>query len=56
MLVLCMPGAGMERMFTEITKIDAAGRRHVGPPPVDEIAAIVARAGVTLAPPPPAGG
>jgi mannose-6-phosphate isomerase-like protein (cupin superfamily) len=49
MLVFCMPGAGMERMFTEI---DAAGRRSGGAPSMDEIVSIAARAGVAIAPPP----
>jgi len=46
MLVLCTPGAGLERMFTEM---DAAGRRSGGQPPLDEILAIAARAGVAIA-------
>jgi mannose-6-phosphate isomerase-like protein (cupin superfamily) len=49
MLVFCVPGAGIERMFTDI---DAAGRRSGGAPPMEEIFAIAARAGVAIAPPP----
>jgi hypothetical protein len=49
MLVICAPGAGIERMFTDI---DAAGRRSGGAPPLEEIFAIAARAGVAIAPPP----
>jgi mannose-6-phosphate isomerase-like protein (cupin superfamily) len=45
MLVLVMPGAGLERMFREI---DAACRGG-GAPPMEEIAAITARAGVLIA-------
>jgi len=46
MLVLCTPGAGIERMFREM---DAVGRRHNGPPPMEEVIAIAARAGVAIA-------
>lgn len=49
MLVFCTPGAGMEKMFTEM---DAVGRRAAGAPPMDEILAIASRAGVAIAPPP----
>jgi mannose-6-phosphate isomerase-like protein (cupin superfamily) len=49
MLVFCTPGAGIERMFTDM---DAAGRRSRGAPPMEEIVAIAARAGVAIAPPP----
>ena len=46
MLVFCTPGAGIERMFTEM---DAAGRRSGGAPAMDEIFAIAGRAGVVIA-------
>lgn len=46
MLVCCMPGAGIERMFREL---HAAGVRAGGAPSMDEIKAITARAGVTMA-------
>ncbi len=49
MLVFCTPGAGIERMFRDM---DAVGRRSSGPPPMEEIGAIAARAGVAIAPPP----
>jgi mannose-6-phosphate isomerase-like protein (cupin superfamily) len=45
-LVLCLPGAGMERMFIEM---DAAGRRNGEAPAMDEVIAIAARAGVVIA-------
>jgi mannose-6-phosphate isomerase-like protein (cupin superfamily) len=47
-LVFCMPGAGIERMFIDM---DAAARRGGGAPATDEILAIAARAGVTIAAP-----
>jgi mannose-6-phosphate isomerase-like protein (cupin superfamily) len=47
MLVVCNPGSGIERMFTEM---DAAGRRAGGTPAMDEISAIAARAGIVIAP------
>jgi mannose-6-phosphate isomerase-like protein (cupin superfamily) len=50
MLVFCMPGAGIERMFRDM---DAAGRRGAGASAMEEILAIAARAGVTIASPPP---
>lgn len=50
MLVFCMPGAGIERMFRDM---DAAGRRGAGPPAMEEILAIAAHAGVAIASPPP---
>jgi quercetin dioxygenase-like cupin family protein len=47
MLVVCTPGAGIERMFREM---DAAGRRSPGAPPaMPEIFSIAARAGVDIA-------
>lgn len=49
LLVFCTPGAGIERMFTEM---DATGRRASGAPPMEEILAIAAGAGVAIAPPP----
>jgi mannose-6-phosphate isomerase-like protein (cupin superfamily) len=45
MLVLVMPGAGLEKMFREM---DAAGRKG-GAPSMEEIAEITARAGVLIA-------
>ena len=48
MLVWCIPGAGMEAMFTEF---DAATRAAAGMPPVETIVAIAARYGVAIAPP-----
>jgi mannose-6-phosphate isomerase-like protein (cupin superfamily) len=51
MLVFCTPGAGIERMFADM---DAAGQRSRGAPPMEEILAIAARAGVVIAPPPAA--
>jgi quercetin dioxygenase-like cupin family protein len=45
LLVFCMPGANLERMFT---KMDAAGSRGA-PPSMEEIVAIAARAGVDIA-------
>jgi quercetin dioxygenase-like cupin family protein len=45
LLVFCIPGAGIERMFTEM---DEAGRRS-GPPSMEEIVTIAARAGVDIA-------
>jgi mannose-6-phosphate isomerase-like protein (cupin superfamily) len=45
-LVLCLPAAGMERMFVEM---DAAGRRSARTPAMDEVVAIAARAGVVIA-------
>jgi len=47
-LVFCMPGAGIERMFIDM---DAAGRRNGGAPAMDEIFSIAARAGVMIAQP-----
>jgi quercetin dioxygenase-like cupin family protein len=49
LLVFAAPGAGLERMFSEM---DAAGRRSGGTPPMEEIVAIAARAGVAIAQPP----
>lgn len=46
MLVLAMPGAGLEKMFQEI---DAACRRGGDAPSMEEIARITARAGVLVA-------
>jgi quercetin dioxygenase-like cupin family protein len=46
LLVLVLPGAGLERMFQEL---DAAGRQSGGAPSIDEITAITARAGVIIA-------
>jgi quercetin dioxygenase-like cupin family protein len=43
MLVICTPGAGLERMFIEL---DAAGASE--PPAMDEVVAITARAGVAI--------
>ena len=47
LLVLALPGAGLERMFREM---DAAGRRSGGAPSMEEITAIAANAGVIIAP------
>jgi len=47
-LVFCVPGAGIERMFIDM---DAAGRRSGGAPSMDEIFSIAARAGVMIAAP-----
>jgi mannose-6-phosphate isomerase-like protein (cupin superfamily) len=47
-LVLCLPGAGIEQMFMEM---DAAGRRNAGAPAMDEALSIAARAGVMIAAP-----
>ena len=47
-LVFCLPGAGMERMFIDM---DAAGCGNGGAPGTDEIVAITARAGVIIATP-----
>lgn len=46
LLVLALPGAGLERMFHEM---DVAGRRIGGVPSMEEITAIAARAGVVIA-------
>jgi mannose-6-phosphate isomerase-like protein (cupin superfamily) len=46
MLVWCMPGAGVERMFREL---HAAGERAGGRPDMAEIIAIAERAGVNIA-------
>lgn len=49
MLVVALPGAGMERMFSAF---DEAARRAAGTmPPVDELVAIAAQSGVTIEPP-----
>jgi len=45
LIVFCVPGAGMERMFTEM---DAAGRRADGAPSMEQILAIAAKAGVAI--------
>jgi mannose-6-phosphate isomerase-like protein (cupin superfamily) len=49
MLVLALPGAGLEQMFGAFDEVmqEAAG----GPPPLDKIVAIAAANGVTIAPP-----
>jgi mannose-6-phosphate isomerase-like protein (cupin superfamily) len=49
MLVCCMPGAGIERMFRELHE---AGMRAGGGPDMAEIVAITERAGVKMAQPP----
>lgn len=49
MLVFCMPGTGIEHMFRDM---DAVGRSSSGPPAMEEIFAIAARAGVAIASPP----
>ena len=48
MLVFCLPGNGMEQMFTEM---DAATRRDGGAPSIDEIVAIAGRYGVSIVQP-----
>lgn len=49
MLTLSLPGAGLERMFGAF---DDATRKSVGDlPPVEQIVAIAAASGVTIAPP-----
>ncbi|HEY6983987.1 cupin domain-containing protein [Reyranella sp.] len=48
MLVMALPGAGLERMFGAF---DEAVRRAGGMPPLDEIVAIAAGNGVTVEPP-----
>jgi len=50
MLVLALPGAGLERMFGAFDDVmrKAAG----GPPPLEQIVAIAAASGVTIEPPP----
>jgi mannose-6-phosphate isomerase-like protein (cupin superfamily) len=47
-LIFCMPGAGIERMFIDM---DATGRQSGGTPAMDEIFSIAARAGVVIAKP-----
>lgn len=46
LLVLVLPGAGLERMFQEL---DAAGRQNGGTPSLEEVTRIAARAGVIIA-------
>lgn len=46
LLVLALPGAGLERMFCEL---DAAGRQNGGRPSLEEVTLIAARAGVIIA-------
>jgi mannose-6-phosphate isomerase-like protein (cupin superfamily) len=48
MLVFCVPGEGMERMFTDM---DAAARQGGAAPSIDEIVANAARYGVVIAQP-----
>lgn len=45
LLVLALPGAGLESMFCEL---DAAGRQNGGRPSFEEVTRIAARAGVTI--------
>ncbi|MEZ0304237.1 MAG: hypothetical protein ACAH24_19605 [Hyphomicrobiaceae bacterium] len=45
-LVVCTPSAGIDQMFMDM---DAAGHRTSGPPSMQEIFAIAARAGVDIA-------
>lgn len=47
-LVFCVPGAGIERMFIDM---DAAASRNGGAPSMDEILSIANRAGVMIAAP-----
>jgi quercetin dioxygenase-like cupin family protein len=48
LLVLAMPGAGLDRMFADL---DAAGKRTAHMPAIDTIAAIADQYGVVIHPP-----
>jgi quercetin dioxygenase-like cupin family protein len=49
MLVLALPGTGLERMFGAFDEV--MQKAADGPPPLDRIVAIAAANGVTIAPP-----